>query len=221
MTKPDDIESRAFRRRGLMFILSSPSGAGKTTISRALVKNNENLIVSISATTRPRRAGEVSGQAYHFMEVDEFNAMIENGDMLEHAEVFGNFYGTPREPVEKALNQGLDVIFDIDWQGTQQLRQIARDDLVTVFILPPSSGELEKRLRTRAKDTRETEEQILGRMSQAADEISHYDAYDYILINDSIDKSIQRAQTILDAERQKRQRMTGLPEFVRALKKSL
>ena len=204
-----------------MFILSSPSGAGKTTISRALVKNNDDLLVSISATTRTRRAGESGGQDYHFLDVDQFNEMIKSGEMLEHAEVFGNLYGTPRKPVEKALSEGKDVIFDIDWQGTQQLRQVARDDLVTVFILPPSAQELEKRLRSRAKDTRETEEQIRNRMSKASGEISHYDAYDYILINDDIDKSIERAQTILDAERQKRHRMTGLTNFVSDLKKTL
>ncbi len=221
MTSYDTKDLYKLNRRGLMFILSSPSGAGKTTISRALVKNNQNLSVSISATTRPRRAGEVSGKDYHFIDIGKFDELVRTGDMLEHAEVFGNHYGTPRKPVEDALINGQDIIFDIDWQGTQQLRQVARDDLVTVFILPPSGAELEKRLRSRAKDTRETEEQIRGRMSKAADEISHYDAYDYILINDDIDKSIERAQMILDAERQKRQRMTGLPEFVKHLRKSL
>lgn len=221
MTIEDSTNRYKLNRRGLMFILSSPSGAGKTTISRALVKNNDDLLVSISATTRSRRAGESGGQDYHFLDVDQFNKMIESGEMLEHAEVFGNYYGTPRKPVEKALNEGKDVIFDIDWQGTQQLKQVARDDLVTLFILPPCVEELEKRLRLRAKDTRETEEQILNRMSKASGEISRYDAYDYILINDDIDKSIKRAQTILDAERQKRHRMTGLPDFVRDLQKEL
>lgn len=209
------------KRRGLMYVLSSPSGAGKTTITRALLKHNQNMMISISATTRPRRAGEVHGQDYYFVDIPGFNAMVDNGDMLEHAKVFGNYYGTPREPVEQALASGRDVIFDIDWQGTQQLREMARDDLVTVFILPPSSRELEQRLRNRSKDTLETETQIRERMSKASDEMTHYSEYDYVLINKDIESTIEKAQLILDAERLKRHRLTGLSDFVRGLKDGL
>lgn len=209
------------KRRGLMFVLSSPSGAGKTTITRALLQNNSDLDISISATTRQRRAGEVHGQDYYFMDIQEFNNMVDNGDMLEHAKVFGNYYGTPRKAVEEALNSGHDVIFDIDWQGTQQLREMARDDLVTVFILPPSARELENRLRNRSKDTLETETQIRERMSKANDEMTHYSEYDYVLINKDIESTIQQAQMILDAERLKRRRLAGLSDFVRGLKEGL
>ncbi len=206
------------QRRGLMFVLSSPSGAGKTTITRAILNNNSNLEMSISATTRPRRPGEVDGQDYYFVDIPSFNAMVENGEMLEHAKVFGNYYGTPRQPVEEALARGNDVIFDIEWQGTQQLREIARDDLVTVFILPPNAKELERRLRSRAQDT---EEIIRHRMGKAADEMTHYSEYDYVLINNNVELAIQQAQTILDAERLKRHRTAGLSDFVRGLKDGL
>ena len=205
------------QRRGLMYVLSSPSGAGKTTITKALLGKNEDLTVSISATTRPRRAGEVHGQDYYFLSVQEFNEMVENGEMLEYAKVFGNYYGTPRKPVEDALAAGQDVIFDIDWQGTQQLSEIARDDLVTVFILPPSRKELENRLKARAQTTKETEEDIRGRMSKASDEMSHYSEYDYVLINTNVEKAILQAQSILETERMKRRRIVGLSEFVRGL----
>lgn len=204
-----------------MFVLSSPSGAGKTTITRALLKDNDNLTVSVSATTRDRRAGEVQGQDYHFMDISTFDNMVKDGNMLEHAKVFGNYYGTPRGPVEEALQRGEDVIFDIDWQGTQQLKEIARDDLVTVFILPPSSSTLEGRLKSRAKDTRETAQQIAGRMSKASDEMSHYSEYDYVIINDDIDHAIDKAQTILNAERLKLHRLSGMSSFVRKLQKGL
>lgn len=200
-----------------MYVMSSPSGAGKTTITRALLDNNPDTVISISATTRARRAGEVHGQDYLFVSIDEFRAMIENGDMLEHAKVFENYYGTPRAPVEAALQSGKDVIFDIDWQGTQQLCEIARDDVVTIFILPPSRTELESRLRGRSLDTRETEDQILHRMSKATSEISHYAEYDYVIINSDIKDAIQKAQTILDGERIKRRRSRGLSDFVRGL----
>lgn len=206
------------QRRGLMFVLSSPSGAGKTTITRALLNNNTDLEISISATTRPRRPGEVDGQDYYFVGIPEFNAMVDNGEMLEHAKVFKNYYGTPRLPVEEALTRGNDVIFDIDWQGTQQLREIARDDLVTVFILPPNSKELERRLRSRAQDPEET---IRHRMDQASDEMTHYSEYDYVLINNNVDLAIRQAQLILDAERLKRHRLAGLSDFVRGLKEGL
>ena len=206
------------QRRGLMFVLSSPSGAGKTTITRALLNNNDDLEISISATTRQRRPGEVDGQHYYFVDIPSFNAMVENGEMLEHAKVFGNYYGTPRLPVEEALARGHDIIFDIDWQGTQQLREIARDDLVTVFILPPNAKELERRLRARAQDPEET---IRHRMEKASDEMTHYSEYDYVLINNNVDMAIQQAQHILDSERLKRHRLVGLSDFVRGLKDGL
>ncbi|MFP4098600.1 MAG: guanylate kinase [Alphaproteobacteria bacterium] len=204
-----------------MYVMSSPSGAGKTTITRALLKNNEDLEISISATTRKRRAGEVHGQDYYFIDTIEFSRMIDDGEMLEHAKVFGNYYGTPRKPVEDALSNGKDVIFDIDWQGTQQISEIAREDLVTVFILPPSQSELEKRLRGRAKTTLESESDIRGRMSKAADELSHYTEYDYVIINKDINDAITKSQMILDAERLKRQRTLGLADFVKNLKNGL
>jgi guanylate kinase len=210
--------TESIHRRGLMYVLSSPSGAGKTTITRELLKRNDNLTISISATTRPRRAGEVHAQDYYFVTPEEFRDMIDNGEMLEHAKVFDNYYGTPREPVEKALSEGRDVIFDIDWQGTQQLTEIARNDLVTVFILPPSRQELEKRLRTRSIDTHESEKDIRNRMSKASDEMSHYTEYDYVIVNKDIEESIAKAQLILNAERLKRHRLSGLSDFVRGLK---
>ncbi|MCK5284560.1 MAG: guanylate kinase [Alphaproteobacteria bacterium] len=205
------------KRRGLMYVMSSPSGAGKTTITRALLKNNDDVMMSISATTRPRRAGEVHGQDYYFVSPEEFRDMIENGEMLEYAKVFNYYYGTPKEPVEQALKDSKDVIFDIDWQGTQQLCEIVREDVVSVFILPPSRQELEKRLRNRSLDTKETEEQIQGRMSKATNEISHYMEYDYSIINTDINSAINKAQCILDGERLKRRRVQGLSNFVRGL----
>ena len=201
-------------RRGLMYVLSSPSGTGKTTITRALLETNENMTISISATTRPRRPGEVQGQDYQFVDEAEFGRMVDNGEMLEHAKVFGHYYGTPRAPVEDALSKGQDIIFDIDWQGTQQLREIANDDLVTVFLLPPSRQELERRLRTRARDS---DEEILTRLSKASDEMTHYSEYDYVLINQDIHETIARAQTILDTERLKRHRLLGVSDFVKGL----
>ena len=211
------MDSSLLHRRGLMYVMSSPSGAGKTTITRALLKNNDDAMISISATTRPRRAGEVHAQDYYFVEPDEFRAMVENGEMLEHAKVFGHYYGTPAKPVMKALEEGKSVLFDIDWQGTQQLREAAQDDLVTVFILPPSRQALEKRLHARARDTKESAEDIQDRMSKADDEMSHYSEYDYVIINNDVDKAIAKAQTILDAERLKRRRKIGLSDFVRGL----
>jgi len=201
-------------RRGLMLVLSSPSGAGKTTITRRLMEHDKHLTMSISATTRPRRPGEVNGEDYQFVEVAEFNDMVDKGDMLEHAKVFGNYYGTPRKPVEAALSSGNDVIFDIDWQGTQQRSELAREDLVTIFILPPSRTELERRLRTRAQDT---EEVINYRMARAADEMTHYQEYDYVLINEDIDVCLGQVKTILDTERMKRRRIVGLRNFVKTL----
>lgn len=203
-----------FVRRGLLFILSSPSGAGKTTITRSLLERDPQLKISISVTTRPQRPGEVNGKDYIFVTKDEFDRMVESHQLLEYAKVFGNHYGTPLAPVEEALANSQDIIFDIDWQGTQQLKQKLVNDLVTVFILPPSKDELERRLRARQQD----EEQVIReRMRKAADEISHYSEYDYIIINRDLEKSIAQAGAILEAERCKRRRLTELPDFVRAL----
>jgi guanylate kinase len=215
------MKKSGLKRRGLMFVLSSPSGAGKTTITRALLEKNPEATISISATTRARRAGEAHGKDYLFLDMAQFNQMVSDDQMLEHAKVFGNYYGTPRGPVEEALESGKDVIFDIDWQGTQQLAEIARDDLVTVFVLPPSSEELERRLNNRARDTREKTEDIKGRMAKASDEMSHYSEYDYVLINEDIEQTIKHAQMILDAERMRRRRQKGLSDFVRGMMRGL
>ncbi|MDF1793444.1 MAG: guanylate kinase [Thalassobaculaceae bacterium] len=201
-------------RRGLMLVLSSPSGAGKTSISRKLLETEDDLSLSISVTTRPRRPGEVEGQDYLFVDATEFQLMVNRRQLLEHAKVFGNYYGTPRGPVEAALAAGQDVLFDIDWQGTQQLEANASRDLVSVFILPPSTRELERRLRTRAQDS---DEVVAQRMAKAADEISHYPEYQYILLNDDMASSVARVRAILHAERIKRERLVGLPDFVRGL----
>ena len=201
-------------RRGLMLVLSSPSGAGKSTISRALLENHDDLSMSISATTRPMRPGEVDGKDYIFVDQAEFDAMVEAGEFLEHATVFGNSYGTPRGPVFDALKGGKDVLFDVDWQGTQQLAENALEDLVSIFILPPTLGELERRLFARAQDP---EEVVRNRMGRAHDEISHWAEYDYIIVNDDIDKAVASAEAILTAERHRRRRQTGLSDFVRAM----
>ncbi len=205
-------------RRGLMLVLSSPSGAGKTTISRALLAREANMSMSISATTRPKRPGEVSGHDYFFVELAEFNLMINRRELLEHAKVFGNYYGTPRAPVEASLSHGLDVLFDIDWQGTQQLAQNARDDLVSVFILPPSTEELHRRLERRAQDPADV---VAARMAKAPDEMSHWAEYDYIVINRELDDSVAQVESILEAERLRRERQTGLPDFVKGLREGL
>ncbi len=216
MNKPkNSIEPMSIQRRGLMLVLSSPSGAGKTTISRALLKREPNLTMSVSATTRPKRPGETAGVDYTFIDPTEFNLMVNRREMLEHAQVFGNYYGTPRKPVEDALAAGKDVLFDIDWQGTQQLAQNARGDLVSIFILPPSTKELERRLKTRAQDSAEV---VAKRMSRAAEEISHYREYDYIIVNDIIEESVAAVQSILAAERLKRDRQVGLDDLVRGLR---
>ncbi|WPZ33650.1 guanylate kinase [Thalassobaculum sp. OXR-137] len=201
-------------RRGLMLVLSSPSGAGKTSISRKLLEREVDLSMSVSVTTRPRRPGEVDGQDYFFIDPTEFQLMANRNQLLEHAKVFGNYYGTPRGAVEQALAAGKDVLFDIDWQGTQQLAANARQDLVSVFILPPSTRELERRLRTRAQDS---DEVVAQRMAKAADEISHYPEYQYIVLNDDIAASVEKIRAILHAERLKRERLVGLPDFVRGL----
>jgi len=206
---PGDIQ-----RRGLMLVLSSPSGAGKTTISRRLLAQDDALSMSVSVTTRARRPGEVDGVDYSFIDRPSFDLMVNRGQLLEYAIVFGNCYGTPREPVERALRAGKDVLFDIDWQGTQQLAESAADDLVRVFILPPSAAELERRLTTRAQDSAE---EIARRMAKANDEMSHWSEYDYVIVNRDVDTSVRRVQEILNAERLKRRRQLGLTEFVRGL----
>jgi guanylate kinase len=198
-----------------MLILSSPSGAGKTTISRLLLEKDENLEMSVSATTRQKRPGEVEGVDYHFVDPTTFNLKVNRREFLEYAKVFGNYYGTPREPVEAALQAGQDVLFDIDWQGTQQVIENARSDAVTVFILPPSTKELERRLNTRAQDPADV---VANRMAKAADEMSHYTEYDYIIVNLDLGQSVAEVQAILAAERLKRQRLVGLGDFVKRLR---
>ena len=205
-------------RRGLMFVLSSPSGAGKTTLSRMLLKADRNVELSVSVTTRPRRPGEIEGRDYRFIDLARFEAMVKRNELLEWAEVFGYRYGTPRRPVEKALRAGRDVLFDIDWQGTQQLREKARDDLVSVFILPPTVKELHRRLQRRAQDSRAI---IVSRMAKAADEMSHWPEYDYVIVNRDIDDAFGQVRAILAAERLKRERRIGLSSFVRALQAKL
>ena len=205
-------------RRGLMLVLSSPSGAGKTTLSRMLLKADRGVELSVSVTTRVKRRGEINRRDYHFIDRARFDAMVKSGDLLEWAEVFNHCYGTPRRPVEKALRAGRDVLFDIDWQGTQQLREKARDDLVSVFILPPSATELERRLKRRAQDSKDV---IKSRMAKAAGEMSHWPEYDYVVVNRDIDEAFSEVRAILGAERRKRERQIGLTEFVRGLQAKL
>jgi len=197
-----------------MLVMSSPSGAGKTTITRALLKKDDNLSMSISATTRAPRPGEVDGEDYFFIEKTKFEDMVEKDEFLEHAKVFDNYYGTPKGPVDDALGAGKDVLFDVDWQGARDLRHAARDDQVSIFILPPSHDELERRLYTRAQDS---EEVVQKRMSKAASEMSHWGEYDYIVINVDIEDSVAQVEAIMTAERLKRNRQTGLPAFVESM----
>src|SRR5581483_2171826 len=197
-------------RRGLMLVLSSPSGAGKTTLSRKLLDEDPNVMLSISVTTRKMRPGEKDGLDYHFIDRRRFDALVANNELLEWAEVFDNYYGTPTKPVMDALAAGRDVLFDIDWQGTQQLREKARADLVSVFVLPPSIPELERRLHARAQDDYET---IHRRMAKAADEMSHWAEYDYVVINHDLKQAFAEVTSILAAERLKRERQTGLSDF--------
>jgi guanylate kinase len=201
-------------RRGLMLVLSSPSGAGKTTLSRRLLKEDSEIDLSISVTTRKPRPGEVDGHDYHFIEGVEFDRLVQNGELLEWAEVFGNRYGTPRKSVAQSLIRGRDVLFDIDWQGTQQLTQDARADIASIFVLPPSMAELERRLRMRAQDD---EAVIQSRMKKAGDELSHWPEYDYVILNDSMDHAFGQVRAILAAERLRRQRQPWISPFVRSL----
>lgn len=200
-----------------MFVLSSPSGAGKSTLSDRLLKSDANIFLSISATTRERRPGESEGKDYYFVHEPEFIRMREDGAFMESARVFDNYYGTPREPVERALAQGRDVLFDIDWQGAQQLAQAAAGDLVKVFILPPSRTELERRLRKRAQDP---EAVVAKRMAKANDEISHWAEYDYVIVNHDLDAAEAELKAVLQAERLKRRRQIGLGAFVKQLLES-
>jgi guanylate kinase len=211
----NDNGTSAIQRRGLMLVLSSPSGAGKTTLSRQLLDNDKQIQLSVSCTTRQKRPGERDGVDYRFVDTATFRGMIERKEFLEYAEVFGNYYGTPKAPVDEALNVGRDVLFDIDWQGAQQLRGKGQADLVTVFILPPSTRDLEKRLLTRAQDPKEI---VAQRMAKAADEMSHWAEYDYVVVNRDIGTSLTNLKAILTAERLKRERQVGMSVFVKGLR---
>jgi guanylate kinase len=204
----------SIEHRGLLFVLSSPSGAGKSTIARMLLEADKEIDMSVSVTTRPMRPGEVDGRDYHFVDVPTFKDMVGNDELMEWAHVFDHRYGTPKAPVEEMLAKGHDVLFDIDWQGAQQLYQQAGQDVVRVFILPPSVGELERRLRARGTDDPAV---IEARMARANSEISHWDGYEYVLINDDVQTCFEQVQTILNAERLRRSRQTGLIGFVRKL----
>jgi len=211
----NEADAPAIQRRGLMLVLSSPSGAGKTTLSRQLLENDSKIQLSISCTTRDKRPGEKDGVDYKFIDTATFRGMIDRGEFLEHARVFDHYYGTPRPAVEAALDGGRDMLFDIDWQGTQQLKEKGREDLVTVFILPPSTRDLERRLISRAQDSHEV---VARRMAKAADEMSHWAEYDYAIINKDIATSLSQLKSILTAERLKRERQSGLAGFVKALR---
>jgi guanylate kinase len=202
------------KRRGLMLVLSSPSGAGKTTLSRKLLASDPNITLSVSATTRAMRPTEVEGKDYFFISPKEFDAWVQQDAFLEHATVFENRYGTPKGPVEDALVSGRDVLFDIDWQGTQQMKDKVREDLVSIFILPPSHAELERRLKTRAEDS---DDVVAKRMSKAADEMSHNPEYDYVIVNRDLDHALMQIKSILEAERTRRTRLIGVGEFVAGL----
>ena len=209
---PTDATTR--RRRGLLIVLSSPSGAGKTTVSRMLLDADDEIAMSISATTRPKRPGEHDEKDYHFVEDDAFDGMIRDGEFVEWANVFGYRYGTPKAPVKEALREGRDILFDIDWQGARQLEPDFGEHLVSIFLLPPSMAELERRLRARGTDSGEV---IADRMRRAADEISHWAEYEYVLVNDEMDECLARVRAIIAAERSKRVRQTNLVPFVRSL----
>jgi guanylate kinase len=202
-------------RRGILLVLSSPSGAGKSTITRAMLEREPELQFSVSVTTRKPRAGEIDGHHYHFIDKARFDRMVKDNALIEHAGVFGNYYGTPRAPIEEALAAGRDVILDLDWQGTQQLKQAMRADVVSVFILPPDHATLERRLKTRAQDS---DEVVRQRMVKSAEETSHWPEYDYVIINDELEGSIALAKSILAAERARRERLPGLADFVTRLR---
>jgi len=204
-------------RRGLLFILSSPSGAGKSTIAKMLLEQDKHIALSVSVTTRPPRPGEVDGKDYHFIDEAEFHRLVEENALLEWARVFGHYYGTPKAQVKQGLREGQDFLFDIDWQGTQQLYQRAEQDVVRVFILPPSLDELHRRLRSRNTDS---DDVIAGRMARAQDEISHWDGYDFVVINDNVDSCFEKVRQILNSERMRRARQTGLIDYVRDLMNS-
>lgn len=203
------------KRRGILLVLSSPSGAGKTTITRALVARDRTLKMSVSVTTRARRPREVEGRHYYFVTRDAFDSLVAKGELLEHAVVFGNCYGTPRRPVMRALDAGTDIISDVDWQGTQQLAANVRDDLVSVFILPPSMAALRRRLQTRAQDSRQV---VAARMAKSSDEMSHWAEYDYVVVNRELEQSVHDVRAILEAERKRRERQIGLADFVNRLR---
>ncbi|HUJ37198.1 MAG TPA: guanylate kinase [Hyphomicrobium sp.] len=211
-------ETPKIERRGLLMVLSSPSGAGKTTLARRLIEADPGIAMSVSVTTRPPRPGEVNGRDYHFIDEAAFKRMREADELLEWARVFDNFYGTPRPPVEKAIKSGRDILFDIDWQGAQQLSEKLKHDVVRVFILPPSAAALEKRLQTRAQDSADV---VRRRMDAASAEISHWPEYDYVIVNASLDASMAGLKAILGAERLKRERLDGLSAFVREMRKAL
>jgi guanylate kinase len=212
---PAATPSTTIRRRGFLLVLSSPSGAGKTTITRRLLERDPTLSLSISVTTRPRRPGEIDGRDYHFIDQATFERMVAADELLEHAAVFGNSYGTPRQPIEEAIAAGRDIVTDIDWQGTQQVSARLSADLVTIFILPPTPQALEARLRTRAQDS---DAVVAQRMAKSSEEMSHWPEYAYVIVNDDLERSVADAQAILTAERLKRERQTGLADFVTRLR---
>ena len=214
MVSPSSLEEMKAQRRGIMIVLSSPSGAGKTTLTRKLLKENPDMAMSVSATTRSTRRGEEDGIDYYFISKNKFVEMVDDDAFLEHAKVFDNFYGTPRAPVEQALSDGRDVVFDIDWQGAQQLTQAAADDLVKIFILPPNMRELENRLKTRAQDT---DDVIAKRMAKSEAEISHWAEYDYVIVNEDLETALKELRIIVDAERMRRRRQPWISGFVKSL----
>jgi guanylate kinase len=213
--RPQGPKTAAIRRRGFLLVLSSPSGAGKTTITHRLLERDATLSLSVSVTTRPRRPGEIAGKDYTFIGQASFDRMVAQGELLEHATVFGHCYGTPRQPIDAAIAAGRDIVTDIDWQGTQQLKESLRDDLVTIFVLPPSAEALEARLRARAQDSAAV---VAGRMAKSSEEMSHWPEYLYVIVNDDLDASVAEAQSIVTAERLKRERQIGLADFVTRLR---
>jgi guanylate kinase len=212
---PPGSSTTLIRRRGFLLVLSSPSGAGKTTITRRLLERDPSLSLSVSVTTRPPRPGEIDGQDYHFIDQATFDRMVAGGELLEHATVFGHCYGTPRQPIEAAIAAGRDIVTDIDWQGTQQVSASLSADLVTIFILPPTPQALEARLRTRAQDS---DAVVAQRVAKSSEEMSHWSEYDYVIVNDDLDRSVAEAQAIVTAERLKRTRQRGLADFVTRLR---